>query len=190
MVAAHMQLATLGGPGVPPLVLTPDVEDWFDQQLEAARAATAPALPRATVMAVRTEQQLRPGSPSLGQKRKWQAGSPPSPVANESAVGAWPGPAHRQTGPPQVSPFSKLPLWQRLQQALLAEQDCEVGLNQHAIEAAACKVILQGPALPEQNGGDDEAGCVLARTGTLAQLRQAAASERTATERLLQLNLL
>jgi hypothetical protein len=69
-----MQLSALEAAALPAVVLPPDVDQWLDQQLEAAKAALPPVLPHAALTAARQQQpQQRPGSPSLRQKRKWQA---------------------------------------------------------------------------------------------------------------------
>lgn len=180
MVAAHMQLAMLETAGVPPLMLTPDLEEWFNQQLGAAKAAL-PLPPHAAVA-----QQQRPGSPSLRQKRKWQAtGLPPGSSADQQpCVAAVSAPAQQQQ--PDSSAISRLPFWHHLKQALLAEKHQEVDLQEHAVLVAADTTFLPVD-LSELDGSDNEA-CV-AGTGTLRQLQQAAVTERAATERLMRLAL-
>jgi hypothetical protein len=202
MVAVHMQLSALEAAALPAVVLPPDVDQWFDQQLEAAKAALPPTLPHAALTAARQQQpQQRPGSPSLRQKRKWQASSPPAAASERQPAAAATEPAPQRSwasvvasvraAAGQAAPaISRLPLWQHLKQRLAAEQQQEQGLRGLAVFAASGEERVVAPPPVEQPplgiGGEDGSGYTLP---LLQQLHQAASAERAATARLVQLAL-
>ena len=204
LVALHMQLAALESASLSPLVLPPDVVQWFEEQLETARAAPVPLLPQATNLAAtqqqQQQQQLQVGSPSLRQKRKWQASSPPhataaagQPLAPRSWAAVVSGvPAdHAASSAQRLPAISRLPYWQQLQEQLQAEKQQSFGLRDHAALAAsgAAAVGTHVAQPPEAAGGagSPTLAAAASQSPLLQALRQQAASERAATQRLLHL---
>ncbi len=205
-----MQLAALEPASLPPLVLPPDVVQWFEEQLEAARAASLPVLPQGMSSAARQQQppqqqqqqlQQQVGSPSLRQKRKWQAGSPPhagaaagQPAATRSwaAVVSGKPTDYRALAAQHVPALSRLPYWQQLQEQLQAERQQSIGLRDHAMLAAsgAAASGTLSQQLPEAANGSSDSSLLPAaasQSPLFQTLRQQAASERAATQRLLHL---
>lgn len=151
-----MQLVALEGADVPPLVLPPDVEQWLDEALDAARAAPPPALPLPALLAPppsaqqaqqQWQQAQQQAESASQQKRKRQAsasppGQAPRPAPAAAAQRSWaavvagPGAAAQQPRPAAGPPISSMPLWQQLRQQLHSEQQQTVGLRDHALAAA------------------------------------------------------
>lgn len=163
-VAAHLQLAVLEADRLPPLVLPVEVEQWVESELTAVETAAPPALPAALLAAARPQQKQhqRGSGPSVLQKRKWQAGSPPSaaggpatesaaPTRTWAAVVAGRSPSSSAAAALQQSAvpvISKLPFWKHMTEQMAAEQQREQGLQEHAVLAATDMLPPDGQPVP------------------------------------------
>lgn len=201
-IAVHMQLSCLEGSAIPPLVLPPDVEQWFEGQLDAARAAPPPVLPHPLVAAAQQQQEQQGGSPSLRQKRKWQPGSPELAQAEQQpaalAARSWAAVVAGGRAPAQAAAgISKLPFWAQLKQQIASEQQQALGLKDHAVLAAAglgpVGAPMQWGQVAMSNGGGFAAAAAAPSAAAasasplLQALRQQAAAEKAAAARLLSL---
>ena len=203
-IALHMQLAALEAAALPPLVLPPDVAEWYEEQLVAARAAPVPAAPQARPAAAlqqqQQQQQQQLHSTTLRQKRKWQPGSPPLVGAAEQQLPAqrsWAAvvsgmPAHSDAARQQGPAISRLPYWQQLQEQLQAEKEEALGPRSHSTfasaAAAAAGADVQRHQVPSGEGSEGPSVPSGAAGSRLLQaLQQQAACERAATQRLLRL---
>ena len=204
-----MQLAALESASLSPLVLPPDVVQWFEEQLEAARAAPVPLLPQGAVSTISRPQPPQPQpppqqqlfSPSVRQKRKWQAGSPPyagAAVEQPPASRSWAAVVSGAPGKPtatvaQRTPaVSRLPYWQQLQEQLQAEKQQSLGFRDHAMLAAAGTAasgsLVHHPPVATNGGGNGSMpAAAVSKSPLLQALQERAASEWAATQRLLHL---
>lgn len=209
-MALHMQLAALEAAALPPLVLPPDVEQWLEGQLDAARVAAPPVLPHPQLLAaVQQQVQQLPDSPSRRQKRKHEPGSSPpaqvfrkvateagtaAPVAQRSwaAIVAGGAPSARAQAPPAAPApaISGLPLWEQLKQRLDAEKAQAAGLHDAALHVATGNNVAPAPVQAAWQQHQQPAlanGAAGGKPSLLQTLRAAASAERTANEWLVRL---